>query len=222
VGQDARRHYHRAAIVRTPFLDALRAGLKLAESADAAKYGFKPGDVDHLRRWLNNKRAAAIFAKLTKNKTVTQRRIVILIQGVLSARQGAETTDKLNATFAELKREKRPAAKKARRNAMKQFADGDVSRDALDDYLAFINQVESRPSNLDPLFTVRSDRAGSRKRTIFCRILSDLYHTAFGRWHDAEVAALCNIAFDYDGVTVEAVKLARKGLTPRSRRSRPR
>jgi hypothetical protein len=213
VGQDACRHYCGAAIVRSPFLEALRAGLKLAESTDSAKYGFKPGDAEHLRRWLSDKRAAANFAKLTKGKTVTQRRIVILIRGVLSARQIAETTDKLNATFAELEREKPHLAKKERRNAMRQFADGDVSQEALDAYLARVDKVEAEPaSNLDPLFVVRSDRNGSRKRTIFCRILSDLIHTAFGRWHDAEVAALCNIAFDCDCVMVEAVKLARKGL----------
>jgi hypothetical protein len=60
---------------------------------------FKPGDADHLRRWLNDRRAAAILAKLTKGKTVTQRRTVRLIHGVLVARQIAEDTDKLNATF---------------------------------------------------------------------------------------------------------------------------
>ena len=79
-------------------------------------------------------------------------------------------------------------------------------------WTTIINEVEALGSNLDPLFVVRSDRDGSRRRTIFCRILSNNFHIAFGRWHDAEVAALCNIAFDCDCVTVEAVKLARKGL----------
>jgi hypothetical protein len=213
VGQDACRHYCGAAIVRSPFLDALREGLKCAESPNPQVPGFfKRGDADHLRLWLNDRRAAAILAKLTKGKTVTQRRTVHLIHGVLVARQIAEDTDKLNATFAEFKKDGPRLAKQERRNAMRQFADGDVSQGALDDYLGFINEVEALGSNLDPLFVVRSDRDGSRKRTIFCRILSNNFHIAFGRWHDAEVAALCNIAFDCDCVTVEAVKLARKGL----------
>jgi hypothetical protein len=202
-----------AAIVR-PFLSAHREGLKLAESPNPKVPGFfKPGDADHLRRWLNDSRAATIFAKLTKGKKITQRRIVDLILAVLAARQLAETTDGLNATFAELERENPRLAKRERRHALRQFADGDVSQEALDAYLAHVDNEEAEPaSNLDPLFVVRSDRGGSRKRTIFCRILSSTFHGAFGRWHDVEVAALCNIAFDCDGVTVDAVRTARKGL----------
>jgi hypothetical protein len=52
-----------------PFLTALREGLRLAESPNPKVPGlFKPGDADHLRRWLNDKRAATIFAKLTKGE----------------------------------------------------------------------------------------------------------------------------------------------------------
>jgi len=193
------------------FLKVLREGLRLAESADSAKYGFKPGDADHLRRWLADKRAATIFAKLTKRHKLTQRGIVQHIRSVLDYRQLAEETDRLNATFAKLKKDVPRLAKKERRHALRQFADGDVSQEALDDYLPWVDEMASRPSNLDPVFVVRSDRAGSRKRTIFCRILSRLIHINFGRWHDAEVAALCGIAFDCD-VTIETVKDARKGM----------
>jgi hypothetical protein len=195
-----------------PFLDALREGLKCAESINPKVPGFfKPGDAEHLRRWLNDTRAATIFDKLSKGKKITQRRIVNHILSVLSARGLAEDFDRLNATFAELKREGPRLAKKECRHRMKQFADGDLSQEALDAYLAFIDHVVALPPTLDPPQVVRSDRDGSRKRTIFCRILSDTFHSAFGRWHDAEVAALCGIAFDCD-VTIESVKDARKGL----------
>jgi hypothetical protein len=134
------------------------------------------------------------------------------------ARRIAEDTDKLNATFAELKRTGPRLAKKERRRATKVFADGGVPQGALDDYLAHIDEMVARSAgNLDPLFVVRSDRAGSRKRTIFCRILSDVIQNNFGRRHDAEVAALCEIAFDCD-VTIETVKDACKGM----RSSKPR
>jgi hypothetical protein len=201
-----------------PFLKALREGLRLAESAESAKYGFKPGDAEHLRRWLADKRAPTIFAKLTKRHKLTQKGIVQHIKSVLDYRQLAEETDRLNATFAELKKDGPRLAKKERRRATKVFADGGVPQGALDDYLDYVDEMASRPSKgLDPLFAVRSDRAGSRKRTIFCRILSDLIHFYLGRWHDAEVAALCEIAFDCD-VTIETVKDARKGM----RSSKPR
>jgi hypothetical protein len=105
-----------------PFLTALREGLRLAESPNPKVPGlFKPGDADHLRRWLNDKRAATIFAKLTKGKKVTQRRIVDHILSVLAARRLAEEADELNATFAELKKETPHLAKKERRHAMVQF-----------------------------------------------------------------------------------------------------
>jgi hypothetical protein len=199
------------------FLKVLREGLRLAESADSAKYGFKPGDAEHLRRWLADKRAT-IFAKLTKRHKLTEEGIVQHIMSVLGYRQLAEDTDRLNATFAELKKTAPRLAKKERRRATKVFADGGVPQGALDDYLDYVNEIEARSSgNLDPLFIVRSDRSGSRKRTIFCRTLSRLIHINFGRWHDAEVAALCEIAFDCD-VTIETVKDARKGM----RSSKPR
>jgi hypothetical protein len=196
-----------------PFLNALRTGLQLAESDNPKVPGFfKPGDAEHLRRWLSDGRAVAIFDKLSKGKEITQRRIVNLILTVLAARQIAEATDKLNATFAELKRTGPRFAKKERRHAMKQFADGDASQEALAAYLAHIDEAAKSGCNLDPLFIVRSDRAGSRKRTIFCRILSEIFHGGGrGRWHDAEVAALCEIAFDCD-VTIESVKHGRNGL----------
>jgi hypothetical protein len=203
--------------VRSSFLEVLRAGLECAESTDPkwrlVPGYFMPGDADHIKRWLSDpRRAAAIFAKLTKQEKLTQRGMIDHIHAVLGARRLAEDFDKLNVTFAELERDTPRLSKKERRHALRQFADGKVSQEALDAYLAFIDEVEAGPvSNLDPLFTVRSDRAGSRKQTIFCRILSKLIHINFGCWHDAEVAALCEIAFDCGDVTIDMVRAARRG-----------
>ena len=193
--------------------------IALGESADSAKYLFRPSDAEHLRRWLNDRRATTIFTKLTKGKEITQEGIVDHILTVLGARRLAETSDRSNARLAKLKREGPPLVKKTRRHAMVDFADGKVSQEALDAYFAHIDEVEARAAAVDfgPLFIVRSDRAGSRKRTIFCRLLSRIFRRFFGRWHDAEVAALCDIAFDCD-VTIETVKDARKGM----RSSKPR
>jgi hypothetical protein len=202
-----------------PFVSMLRVGLKLAESTDSAKYGFKQGDAEHLRRWLNNRHATATFAKLTKGKKVTVKLMAAHIKWVLVARDCAEAFDRLNATFVELERQKPQVARKVRRRLWRAFANDIISQEELDARLADLKEAHSKPdSNLNPLFVIRSDRGGSRKRTIFCRMLSKSTHSNYGRWHDAEVAALCNIAFDCDCVTVEAVKLARKGLIPRSRR----
>ena len=140
------------------FRDVLRAGLKIAESPDAAKYAFKPGDTEHLRRWLNDKQAAAVFAKLTNRKKLTHV-IVDHIFAVLRTRQLAQDTDRLNATFAEFKRGRPRLARKERRNAMVQFADGKVSEQALNAYLAHIDTFKSGAilGDLDPYFLPKSN-----------------------------------------------------------------
>ena len=52
---------------------------------------------------------------------------------------------------------------------------------------------------------VRSDENGSRKRTIFCRKLSNALHRLTGQWHDAEVEQLCGITFNCSaGVEIDA------------------
>jgi hypothetical protein len=210
-----------------PFRYALKEELTLAESANmATKSGFrrgdieylkrwlnadsfevlnhlvewKRGDVEHLKRWLNDRRAATIFDKLAKGREVTREQIIELIRTVLVARQMAETVDFLNAKHAALGGPR--LANKERRNQMRRFADGKISQEALDARLAFIKELESGIPYLDPPFVIRSDRDGTRKRTIFCRIVSRYFRKAvLGRWHDNEVAALCEIALDCGEVT---------------------
>jgi hypothetical protein len=201
----------------SPFLSMLREAVRHSASGDAlAQRLYHEGDREHLRRWLAHAEAAGIFDKLHNDK-YTHKRTVALIMTVLRVRELAVTCDGLNATFAALERSTGRLANKERRNAQRQLANDEVSPEALKDYLASIDEVEAGPiSNLDPLFTVRSDKGGTRKRTIFCRILSDIFHSTSGRWHDVEVAALCATAFDCkDIVTTDAVKAARRGLKKR-------
>ena len=181
------------------FRDLLRAQLKLAESAD------REGDAEHLRRWLI---ATPTLARLPKDQEI-QAGFANFILSVLAVRRTAEKCDRLNSEIVNLKKRD---VKKAHRQAMVQFADGVISQMELDAHLADRKERESLRSKV-PLLIVRSDKGGSRKRTIFCRLLSRLYRRTTGRWHDAEVAALCNIAFDCDGTaTIETVKDARKSV----------
>src|SRR5262249_61463817 len=61
----------------------------------------------------------------------------------------------------------------------------------------FSKTGEPRPATdfSEPIFAGRSDKHGTRQRqcTIFCRLVSDLVRRG-PRWHDNEVAALCEIA----------------------------
>ncbi len=66
----------------------------------------------------------------------------------------------------------------------------------------------------DRLLSNRSDKDGSRRRTIFSRELSHHLRDLTGRWHDEEVGALCGIAL---GGEVD-VRSARRESTRKRRR----
>jgi len=63
---------------------------------------------------------------------------------------------------------------------------------------------------LAPPLAVRSDEHGTRRRTIFCRLASMYVHAGTGRWHDEEVAALCEMAFGSKDITNDMVRSARE------------
>lgn len=199
------------------FRRMLTEAVKHAKTGDdLAKRLYHEGDAEHLKRWLDDNRAAAIFDKLSGGK-YTVKDGFNLMMTVLRVRELAEETDALNTKFANLDRLTPRLATKQRRFAMRQLSDGEVPPEALAAHLADITKIVAKSaSNLDPIFAVRSDEGGTRRRTIFCRVLSDIFHHASGKWHDAEVAALCEIALDCGHhVTTDAVRGARRGLKPR-------
>jgi hypothetical protein len=129
---------------------------------------------------------------------------------VLRARHRAEKFDKLNKIMPDFQRYKTHLVPKARRRDLKALADNKIT---LQQYIEMSKRTEeaARPvtSVFDPLFSVRSDKGGTRRQTISCGTMSDIIHYATGKWHDAEVAALCEIAFDCECST-DAVRSARR------------
>jgi hypothetical protein len=175
---------------------------KVAADAASDKWPFRQGDSAHLQRWLGDGRAATIWQELYSD-VFDDHRAYLFIIGILSLRRLAEELDQAN--------QKVSAAKKARKKAIADTvklitelsAEGFVIRNVLPGALDNIEAPE-------PFLAVRSDERGSRRRTIFCRLASLFIHADTGRWHDAQVAALCEIAFDCKDVSTDMVRSARE------------
>jgi hypothetical protein len=192
---------------------------------DLAKRLFLEGDIAHLQRWRNDGRAAAIWEALRPGRSSDAAGMFRFVFSFLRVRRIAEETNQLNKTISELKRSGKRLAPKERRRAMKLLANGDLSPQEFLVLEASFKEAESgRDTNfLDPIFAVRSDERGTRRRSIFCRIACDLIRRGTNRWHYGQIAALCEIALDCKDVTTDMVRsyrdAGRREATRKKRRS---
>jgi len=129
-----------------------------------------------------------------------------LIILMLCVRQLAEQLNQANERVSEAKRARRKAA---RRDPAKRLAE--LRAELL---AQGFNLVGVRDGALDSIETLEPFLAvregGARSRTLFCRLASLLIHNDTGRWHDAQVAALCETALNCKDITVEMVRHARE------------
>jgi len=193
--------------MKAPFKRLLAEFVTRAASGDHPPSLFREGDAAHLNRWLDDARANEIFRKLYGEQFHFDRAFT-LVMTAIRLREIAESFDLLNKKVNALQRKGKSLAPKELRRAVKMLSNDEMSPEELVAIKVSIKQAEQ--PILDPVWRVRSDKNGSRKRTIFCRTLSDIIHHATGRWHDAEIAALCEIAFDYQDMTEEMVRSARE------------
>jgi hypothetical protein len=197
--------------------EALLAELikRAASPDDPISAEFHGGDIAHLQRWFDSGEANAIWSKISKGPFNLGDAFALVLL-VLELRRSAKKADSLNKSLVALARDARRAGAMARKRALMRLANTEIT---LEQHVMLARRIEQalQPSGFfDPLLSNRSDEEGSRRRTIFCRVLSTDLRNATERWHDAEVAVLCVIAFDCKGdVTVDAVKAARRGLKKR-------
>ena len=118
----------------------------------------------------------------------------------------------MNKEGAELWRQVKKLVPKERKRILGMLKKGEISPEEYATLNAVIDEASAElPTKyMASDFSVRSDKEGTRKRTIFCRVLSDMLHDGTGRWHDAEVARLCEIAFGGGDVTSDMVRSARE------------
>ena len=204
----------------TSFKATLAYTIKKAREGDELTLRFlRDGDAAHLQRWVDNCDVDTIWQAIRPGPFNFEEAFNFMMIN-LRFRKLAESCDELNETIGSLQRRGKKLAPRERKRAAKMLAHGEMSADEFAAILASVeDHGDARTSiNLDPLLTVRSDENGTRKRTLFCRMLSSKLHDAKGRWHDAEVQALCQIAFDCDDVTIDMARSARRESTRRKRR----
>ena len=180
---------------------------------DPIRQEFHDGDIAHLKRWLTSGAANKTWKNICNGPFKAGDAFCFVLL-VLTARHSAQGADALNKEFAALDRRRKRLAPKVRKRAIRALTKNKITPGQ---YAAF-NQPAQLSKSLDPLLSNRSDNKGSRPRTIFCRIMSDELQYLTGQWHDDEVRALCEIAFDCDDVTLDMVRSARRESTRKRRR----
>jgi hypothetical protein len=139
-----------------------------------------------------------IVTRITaKGATATEKTAVKdLVNFVLFARQGAEEVDQSWKAAADLHRQAnrlQPAVWRRLSKLPPEVAAKEIER--------------LRPSNIT--LPIRSDKDGSRVRTLFCRDFSNLVHDLTGFRLDQEVAWIASAVFKKD-IEPEQVRQARR------------
>ena len=204
----------------TLFKQLLHETIKLASAHDdLAEELFCAGDIGHLQRWRDDGRADEIWEALHPGRLDARVGCVVFIYAVLHMRHLAEKADQLNKTIFRLKK----LAPKERRRAANRLTRGELSPQEFAELAAFFEKAETgRAADFfEPIFAVRSDKHGTRRCAIFCRLVSDLVRRGT-RWHDKEVAALAEIALNRKDITTDMVRsyreAGRRDATRKSRR----
>jgi hypothetical protein len=184
-----------------------------AADDDFAKRAFRRCEAAHLKRWAKDSRAGEIYDKVFDGK-FDYTAAFHFIDATLTLRRLAEFEAFTSEAFALIDRAQKRRLPKDIREGHKALADGQITPEEFATYREEMTRIVTRrkPKRKHPWLETREKP--TRKKVIFCRALSLGLHRATGRWHDAEVAALCEIAFGLRDVSTDVVRACRKRLTP--------
>lgn len=157
---------------------------KIAKEAADDKWPFRKGDSAHLNAGLRIGAQSRFGKNCIPVPSIIQKAYFFIIQ-VLTFRHLAERLDQANERVSEAKRARRKAARRRVRDST-------------------LDSIETP----EPFLSVRE--RSTRSRTLFCRLASLFIHDDTGRWHDAQVAALCETALNSKDITIEMVRHARE------------
>jgi hypothetical protein len=190
------------------------------KSAVADNPLFCDGDAEHLARWLEYPPGAEKIRQNIFKEPFDFVNSFNFIISILRLRRGATTWDRVNRELPIIERKAARAASEMRRRATRMLTNSEMTPEQYAELITAIKGTTVRLTKfINRAAAVRSDGNGTRRRTLFCRTLSEHLHARTGRWHDTEVAALCEIALDCGPVTIEMVRSARREST-RKRRQR--
>jgi hypothetical protein len=170
------------------------------------------GDVALLFRWQADDNAlGALNAIVTRIKakeaTETEETVIIrdLVNFALYAKHGAEQVNQGWRKVADLHHQQKPLRPKMWRLLEK------LPRE-------YTEEAEPHLRMSDLTLPIRSDKDGSRARTLFLRDFSNSVHDCTGFWMDAQVAAIANAVFNREDIEPEHVHQARRPTTRAGRR----
>ena len=202
-----------------PTFEKLLAELikRAASPDDPIRCEFHDGDAAHLGRWLDSGRANEIWERICSGPFNSGDAFEFVLT-VLSFRRMAEEADVLNKDIPSLERHVKRLGPEVWKRAVKKLTKNEMTPQRFTALNQQIEEILRRTPIRDPLLSVRSDKKGTRQRTLFCRLLSDVIHHATGKWHDAEVQAMCEITSDWDDDVTVDVRSARRESTRKRRR----
>jgi hypothetical protein len=179
-------------------------------------------DIKHLRRWSEDPRCEELWQRLSgplfarPGGEVWYSIAVRLIDVVIAIRNEVEGREKLEAA-------KKSAAEppKAALSDLKKIARAALAGKATDHPALWRERARlfQQAADFCTYLTSRSlpvtghipvDRKGSLERQRFSARLSEHLHLLAGRWCDAEVATLTEIAFPGKEITIDMIRAARK------------
>jgi hypothetical protein len=176
----------------------------------AAPKLLRDGDLAHVKRWLADGRGADIAAKIYSSHCAHNYNAMFhFIMTVVSLRRTAEEMDQLNRDLPLLDKQAGELAPAERKRNSKMLRNNEMS---VREFVALDAMIEETEAGcvdnvLSPILSVRADKNGSRKRTLFCRLLSNIVSKG-SRKHYAEIAVLCEIAFNRKDITSDVVRSA--------------
>jgi hypothetical protein len=179
-------------------------------------------DIKHLRRWSQDSRCEELWQRLSgplfarPEGDAWYSIAVRLINVVLAIRNEVESREKLAA----LKKSGSESRKAAALSILKKIARAASAGKATDHPAVWRERARLFQQAADfctslishplPVTDISVDRKGSLKRQRFSARLSEHLHLLAGRWCDAEVATLTEIAFPGKEITTDIVRAARR------------
>ena len=176
-------------------------------------------DIAHLKRWLEDGRATEIWEAWSPGN-FSDGPARSFITAVLLIRERAWMWNQINKDIPGLRQRLKARAARERRSLARLLTKGELSPQKYEARVASVEEWRQATGDLDSWHAVRSDKNGTRQRTLFCRLLSNAFRHAKGRWYDTQVAALCEIALACEDVTADMVRSAREAGRRDAKRSK--
>jgi hypothetical protein len=160
-------------------------------------------DVAILNRWCGDDRAMDalrdILARAEKtSEIISDSDVAAFIQFVLTIKSYAQKTDSASAEIVRLRRELKRHLPKERTLLMRAIRKPRISYEARKEAIMRMTELDQMDSMSQAQPPVRSNKNGSRTRTLFMKELSAAVREDANLWMDDQVAAIASMVLECD------------------------